>query len=274
METRQLTARENGVQNLYKYRSIDRSNIEYVKRIFTDLELYFPSPSQLNDPFECRPTFVCGNLLDHDYRQKHLSWCIRAQIHLDPNVDVKRFVEHYESISVDEHHRLTEGITEEMQRIADFRWRIYSLSTDPLNLLMWAHYAGNHSGFCLEFSTNNSLFGRAFQVKYIDELNLIDVTNDNRAAYSNALLSKTTPWSYELEYRVLGESTNSVQGLPLVVENKMIFHPNLLKSVIFGARMEAELINKVREWCSQQFREIEFKKIILNRNGSLGVKII
>lgn len=41
---------------LYKYREFDNKNknMEWIQRIFTHNELYFPSPQQFNDPFDCR----------------------------------------------------------------------------------------------------------------------------------------------------------------------------------------------------------------------------
>lgn len=42
---------------------------------------------------------------------------------------------------------------------------------------MWAHYASNHSGFCVEYNTNEDINFKAslFPVQYTDER--IDITN-------------------------------------------------------------------------------------------------
>jgi hypothetical protein len=43
---------------LYKYRSLDAAQRKYVERIFTHRELYFPSRTSFNDPFDCRATLT------------------------------------------------------------------------------------------------------------------------------------------------------------------------------------------------------------------------
>ncbi len=39
---------------LYKYCKLNESNREWIQQIFTKNEIYFASPEQFNDPFDCR----------------------------------------------------------------------------------------------------------------------------------------------------------------------------------------------------------------------------
>ena len=42
------------VKYLYKYRAMENKDVE---RILTQNEIYCPSPSEFNDPFDCRAPF-------------------------------------------------------------------------------------------------------------------------------------------------------------------------------------------------------------------------
>jgi hypothetical protein len=43
------------IERLYKYRSLENEAlISRLERTFTHREIYFPSPSSFNDPFECK----------------------------------------------------------------------------------------------------------------------------------------------------------------------------------------------------------------------------
>lgn len=79
MELMQASARDSDVKKLYKYRVFDKDDSDYVKRIFTHKELYIPSPSQLNDPFECKPRFIIGDLSSPSYQKKHEEFFLRLQ---------------------------------------------------------------------------------------------------------------------------------------------------------------------------------------------------
>jgi hypothetical protein len=49
-------------------------------------------------------------------------------------------------------------------------YRIYSMSKRFDNLSLWAKYAGDHSGYCLEFANEGPLFANARDVLYEDSL--------------------------------------------------------------------------------------------------------
>lgn len=139
---------------------------------------------------------------------------------------------------------------------------------------MWAHYASNHFGFCLEFDTNNSLFGRAYKVRYIDAINKIDIVETDTNVHFNSLLTKTTDWQYESEYRIIGESNNTIQGLPELQGKTFSYSPTYLTSIIFGALMDESSIRIVTNWLDDSFDNVKFKKVALLDSGQLESIII
>ena len=104
------------------------------------------------------------------------------------------------------------------------------------NMSMWAKYAANHTGYCLEFA-NADLFAIAREVEYGDVL-AIDVTDD--ASMNLAFFfRKKADWSNEEEVRLL---------TPRHWPRTMTFDPALLTTIILGKDMAADHRAKIAAW--------------------------
>src|SRR3546814_4067144 len=92
--------------------------------------------------------------------------------------------------------------------------------------LMWSHYAQQHEGVCLEFSTPENVARNLLRVRYgadrsipLSELYAWKVEHnaDARERVLNlAFLSKAQAWEYEREWRILSRSeehTSELQSL-------------------------------------------------------------
>ncbi|EPF7653774.1 TPA: DUF2971 domain-containing protein [Vibrio vulnificus] len=266
------SARDLGVKKLYKYRAFEPSRTEFIKSIFEKSELYYPFPSGLNDPFECQFQLKVGDLSDLEYRSKHRVWAYEVQKHLSPVVGPVDYFKYYDSLSNETHLKFTKDIRDKTFETVDQKWGIFSLSSDPQNVLMWAHYANNHRGFCLEFDTSNDYFGRAWKVNYVNRINSIDILDFTEEDAFNSLVTKTKEWSYESEFRVISNAQNQVVGLPaLVRENVSEFPVSKLSAIIFGARMSQADITEVLGWLDERHSHVKLKKIGLNSDGTLRV---
>ena len=137
---------------------------------------------------------------------------------------------------------------------------ICSLTKDPLNLLMWAHYAQHHKGFVVEFEIplkaadaenlpENFLFDWLIpqEVEYQTskpKVNLVDDNNDVKIWKQFQVKGKD--WAYEHEERVI----DYVRGHGIhKYDRKTILH-----SVIAGMKMKdpdymtlVESINKINK---------------------------
>lgn len=79
------------------------------------------------------------------------------------------------------------------------------------NTLMWAHYAQEHRGFCIEYQFSpkeymrNDIKGctasRLFRIRYASESSIINV--DDSRTTDLAFLTKSSDWKYENEVRLL-----------------------------------------------------------------------
>jgi hypothetical protein len=124
---------------------------------------------------------------------------------------------------------------------------VVSLTSDPLNRLMWAHYADSHRGFVAEFKYNNETewegfrtiltpFGPALKVPYEPRLHRYNPSLPNIA---QVYYAKHSAWKDEEEWRVIEmlqkstpESTNDGKTYFLLG-----FRPEYLLGVIFGLRI-------------------------------------
>lgn len=82
--------------------------------------------------------------------------------------------------------------------------RFASFSEKKNNMPMWAHYSGNHTGICFEYTTAGLITNSTLElwpVYYVDKLiDRSDFASIERMKYDPAKLasiSKLTEWSYE-----------------------------------------------------------------------------
>lgn len=178
---------------LYKYMPLRSS-------FFDDPLLRLTPPSELNDPFDSKPTQAGID--------KKLKFFFDDQDELD---DTK-----YSSIDIRSSYErdLRNGLD---------RFGIISLTEDPYNLLMWSHYAAEHKGLVVSISCDDSTF------EYHDHFTEncgISKTHPTRVTYSNVrpgiempdttiyeyyehnfhshfAMTKGNDWIYEKEHRYL-----------------------------------------------------------------------
>ena len=124
-------------------------------------------------------------------------------------------------------------------------FRIYSLSKRYDNLSLWAKYAADHSGYCLEFCNEGPMFEHAKEVIY-GPAPLMDVNNqEHRNGYW--FFYKSQDWSNEQEVRL-------VQPRGYKATSK--FNPVLLNRLILGKDMSPTNRALLREWAKQREPEL------------------
>ncbi len=158
-------------KSLYKYRALSPdSALNYTMQMLSRSEVYFSSPDDFNDPFECQTQVFVGDDLAP----------------LEQRNDA--------------------GLLQSNRNLMRERLRIFSMSAIYNNSLMWSHYADGHRGICVGFSTetDGEWFGLAEPVRYTDELPIVDLTSQGspRKNFESVALCKETRWSYEEEWRI------------------------------------------------------------------------
>ncbi len=236
---------------LYKYCGSDG-----IKKILKKLELKLPYISQVNDPLECLPFFYCPND-KAAIEAKCLSVLKRIGISLPADYKQKP-----------EKGELQKTLVESARKLQiDWNQRkgcLLSVSKTAKNPVMWAHYAEKHKGAVIGIDFN-SVFPNTNKVcsilmdpvKYSKHRPKINVLEDFTAKYLNTLLTKSSEWVYEREFRTifLVDSLEIMQqqGLSHLkdFEGKKTWflrlNPASIREVIFGLYTSDDLKAKIRE---------------------------
>ena len=139
----------------------------------------------------------------------------------------------------------------------------------PDNILMWSHYANNHTGICLKFFNNsNAFFKYAQKVHYsrkYPKKNYFSVNDNNYYKYS--LLTKAVQWKYEKEWRLIITEREK--------HKKYIFPIELLDGIIFGCNANQDNCNTVKNWAIKAGFMGKYYQAIPNKsNFQLDIRAI
>jgi hypothetical protein len=253
--------------HLYKYRDMG----EFTAKIITNRELFFAAPTDFNDPFDCDFHILCqGN-----YAQNVIaSQVLKTAKRIHPEWSDEQAFEAAERAGaaiVDKHHEeASHQLGKSLARDYNDKAGIFCLAATATDILMWSHYANHHRGICLEFRTNvkDSIFSKAQPVTYREEYPRLDLRKlvedkDFREA-TPWMLTKSSFWSYECEWRILDfENGPGVRT----------FLPECLSAVILGCCIPDEERKKVMSWV-QNFptpvRILQAKKSYTNFRLEIG----
>jgi hypothetical protein len=130
-----------------------------------------------------------------------------------------------------------------------------SFSETRENELMWAHYAGNYSGICIEYQYDmmSEAFGQSDSVVlqpivYSNEMVSIgdDDLLNRREAIRRILLQKKLCWAYEKEWRLIAglRARRVLQGT--------------VSRIYLGVRIDQRQKRRLKRLVSEVFPEIEF----------------
>ena len=233
------TAAALDIRRLYHYQSFDK---ERLARIFTDETLYFSMPRDFNDPWDCRPFFNKSALDDPDEYECVVQWFVHANrthnTYLREEEHTQREMELRSNRTLLE--GMIDGMTSEIEKAIQEQYRVYCLSTQPKSTLMWAHYATSCRGVCLEFSVQNELFCNALPVEYLDSYPQFSVAATDEDENLRPLLTKSTVWCYENEFRlIVSEYPFVFPNVPTTNGGFLALPNGALQSVIVGAKMPA-----------------------------------
>jgi len=186
----------------YKYRSFDSA---YKYSVFERAELYFPKPSEFNDPFESKPNIVGLDTLQK--RQKYVDSYIKHEqngLRYKEKQALKRQLltrlSNQDLIGRDIHKQLD-------------LYGIFCTSKKWNHILMWSHYSESHKGFCMGFNFESEFdhdLGTARKVRYADKypefnpkLFSLDSSKELEELLVLSLATKSSEWSYEEEVRYI-----------------------------------------------------------------------
>ena len=226
---------------IYKYRSLTgQYGRESVERAIINNELYWQSPLQFNDPFDCLPKLYFGD--DGDQRK---AFYTRAS---------KKVFEGQTRASRRRHRRnmikMPASLMEDYLKEAWQKWlrdsAVACFSEVNDHPLMWGHYADSHGGVCLAFQEvcEDDAEWFSFPVIYQSARPRVNLTEmGDPKIMKEALFLKSDHWSYELEQRMFAWN---------VAPGYKTFPARSLKGVILGARIKSEDEEFIRSLISKR----------------------
>ena len=254
---------------LYKYRVWENKRHE---AIITDNEIYFASSAQFNDPFDCKIPMRFDRLTRTE-RLKYILEFGRASF---PNLDEEELWKVSKRLADNPTHQgknLLNDASKAQNKVIENNFGIFSLTSDPKNILMWSHYAESHTGFCVCFDivnllqffqqkevTTNALI-ELHKVRYKNEYPSLLPSDDNKGKnLLQIMLTKSQLWSYENEYRIIiGGATRITVTIPSEFINCVILGCKISDS----SRNEILHILKTKKnrvtLCQAKMNELDFR---------------
>ena len=225
--------------SLYKYYSDDVRNLEAVK----NNQMWYSAPCNFNDVFDCTITIEEKDIFDCALRMA------------SEKMEIREGSQMWKKVKEMTHQQIRKFLSE----FEDLRTRmgIACLSETDDSLLMWAHYANNHSGICVEYELlefNSQLHFSPVPIVYTDERvcihTLETLANDIQGLFIESLTSKSPEWSYEKEWRIIRDDGACGAKWDATKKGALLDAPSP-KTITMGCMVKSDYEQDVRKYCEE-----------------------
>lgn len=237
---------DENLKFLYKYRPLaddscdDKINKNTLK-ILENGELFLSKPSDFNDPFDSKIDY------DNNASEKEIEDFVISQ---GFQSDIAR-------ITINKIKNGELNIRDLSPKKVEDLLRILCLSKVENNILMWSHYAKDHTGICIGIKVHiysnslnikvlpgyllpctDALSKNFIPAKYVDYKNdkpsPVNLFNQDKEKVKPFLERKSALWDYEAELRIVLSDT-------LLLKNPICIEKTEIGEVIFGLKTSPEL---------------------------------
>ena len=225
--------------SLYKYYRDNPRDLDAIK----NNKMWYSAPCDFNDVFDCdlaideKEIFNSVLQMVPDKRGIRTGSPIWKQLKGTVNQKIREFQAEFEEL------RTKMGIA--------------CLSEAYDSLLMWAHYANDHRGMCVEYELlefNRQLGFSPVPVVYSDErvsIHTIEtLERDIQGLFVESLTSKSPEWSYEKEWRIIRDD-GACGDKWEAKKNGALLAAVRPKSVTLGCMAKPEFEKLVKAYCEE-----------------------
>lgn len=240
-------------KSLFRYGAFDDKG--YWKDLILHNKLHISTPYSFNDPFDCELSFTKDALLIPESKAATIKYLKkkfrimeydinRIKLSTDLWKDIETVVNHY-GAKVDQEKADIASILNDLDDRFKKHIGIICLSRRPDSILMWSHYANYHTGFCIEFNTEqpSELRNKIYPVIYQEQRNNLTEAFLQRKKRWAAIASicKSSDWSYENEWRIV----MYVRPDLTVIDPVFVSVPGLIKSIYLGVKVDKQFEKEI-----------------------------
>lgn len=148
---------------------------------------------------------------------------------------------------------------------------VFSCSETWASVPMWAHYAGNHTGFAIgldptvAFPHNSPKSDKRFippvKVEYVRRQPRLGMFDRSSV---NFLAAKMDHWSYEKEWRFMNMPDGAAQRGVVINGHELLlfdFEPSSIREIVLGANCAAETVAAILEVVAAAELELELYQV-------------
>jgi hypothetical protein len=267
---------------VYRYRNFSSLTVDSLCRD----ELFFSDPAVFNDPLDCQPSVEADSkpeelrtLLSELINRRIFSETISSLNKI--NVEEASAKKHATKLAImtardklnsisyystdpeydcsrEEAERWLLTLETERELLKRYDKGVCCFSSVYDNPLLWSHYADQHRGMCIGYDLirnpkpifHKVIYGgnRIVKTSLIINAVINDDSEANKILDQNILLRKASPWSYEKEWRIIGQ-----RGLH--------HSPLRLIEITFGLRCSEGVKHSIISALKNRERNINFYEI-------------
>lgn len=194
--------------SLFRYTKIDVDG--YLIENLKNNQIYFPSPSIYNDPYEFIFKFDVADEIYEDFIK--LIYGNRSNQIFQNCKSKKEVLEDTEDYYFSDNSN---------------SFGVACFTESENDDIMWAHYADSHKGVCIEYDNTKYPFNCCEKVKYVQDVFTVVITNLNDLndinKMTDMILRKNIIWEYEKEWRLIQNAGD-----------KLTYNNDAIKSITFG----------------------------------------
>lgn len=207
-------------EKLYQFQRFGTRSLVNLKKH----QLFFSSPAEFNDPFDCAIHFQFSPISDDEYIRffKDLTKEDRNPSLDEEYFEGKKPTAKFKQMAESIMRAAIESLVKERHKNRG----VACFSEKNDDILMWGHYACGHTGFCLEFDSRFQPFNGSQPVTYQSEFPILNpvkayfnsfkkIDSIGEDDFARALTTKFTTWSYEKEWRAIHIEPNKLFNYPI-----------------------------------------------------------
>jgi len=213
--------------------------------------IYFGSPLNFNDPYDCALTVGIKDPSDEELKEIQDSFSNRDDV--PPNIK-----EEFRNTNPSELREIITGSgATTLNKYAEMFLNLRGVSCFAEkndDLLMWSNYGGRYKGFCLAFDTSFKPFDKIRKVEYTDKFPKISAVsallNNDLEQWMDLFCTKSKSWEYEEEWRCFHQKAGT----------RYTYEDTALKSLYFGPDIDINSLNIICLILAGQNPDVELWK--------------